>query len=263
MIINTDCTKGLDRMEAGTADLVFADPPFNIGYKYDTHGDSMGYNEYLDWCEDWIGGVYGVLECTGSFWLAIGDRFVAELKLICQTQGFHFRSWVIWYYTFGVNCARKFSRSHTHLLHFTKHPDHFTFNADTIRVPSARQLVYNDKRANPKGRLPDDTWMLRPQDMTDSFQALDDTWHLARVCGTFRERQGWHGCQMPEKVLERIVRVSSNPGDLVVDPFAGSGTTCVVAKKLGRREQGFEISSIYTDKANERLANVTKGDNIC
>ena len=123
-----------------------------------------------------------------------------------------------------------------------KDPDEFTFNAEAIRVPSARQLVYGDRRANPTGRLPDDTWILRPQDLPDGFTAEEDTWYFPRVCGTFKERAGWHGCQMPEQLLGRIIRACSNPGELVLDPFAGSGTTLAVAKKLGRRYLGFELS---------------------
>ena len=170
------------------------------------------------------------------------------MKLTC-------RSWVIWYYTFGVNCKAKFSRSHAHLFHFVKDPKEFTFNADSpaLRVPSARQLVYGDKRANPNGRLPDDTWILRPQDLPESFQPLEDTWYFPRVCGTFKERAGWHGCQMPEQLLGRIIEACSQPGELVLDPFGGSGTTLAVAKKLGRRYLGFELSKQYAEQAQERL----------
>jgi site-specific DNA-methyltransferase (adenine-specific) len=160
---------------------------------------------------------------------------------------------VIWYYTFGVNCKQKFSRSHTHLFHFVKDRRSFTFNTDAIRVPSARQLVYADARSNPTGRLPDDTWILRPQDLPEGFQSDESTWYFPRVCGTFKERAGWHGCQMPEQLLGRIIRVSSNPGDLVLDPFGGSGTTLTVAKKLGRRWLGFELSSAYAAQAQARL----------
>src|SRR5207253_1379433 len=82
-----------------------------------------------------------VLRADGTFWLAIGDEFAAELKLLFQNDlGLKSRSWVIWYYTFGVNCKQKFSRSHAHLFYFVKDAKHFTFNADAIRVPSARQL---------------------------------------------------------------------------------------------------------------------------
>jgi site-specific DNA-methyltransferase (adenine-specific) len=195
-----------------------------------------------------------VLKATGTFWLAIGDEYAAELKLIFQNElGFTCRSWVVWYYTFGVNCQKKFSRSHTHLFHFVKDPRRFTFNADAIRVPSARQLVYADARADGHGRLPDDTWVLRPQDLPDGFQADEDTWYFPRVAGTFKERRGWHGCQMPEQLLGRIIRACSHPGEVVLDPFAGSGTTLVVAKKLGRHWLGFELSEAYAAKVQARL----------
>src|SRR5204862_5219569 len=129
----------------------------------------------------------------------------------------------------------------------------FTFNDLSIRVPSARQLVYFDNRADPKGRVPDDTWILRPQDVPDGFDPQGDTWYVPRVCGTFKERAGWHGCQMPEQLLGRIIRACSNEGELVLDPFTGSGTTLVVAKKLGRRYLGFELSPDYAAQAQARL----------
>ncbi len=200
-----------------------------------------------------------VLKPTGTFWLAIGDDYAAELKIMFQRLGLTCRSWVIWYYTFGVNCKKKFSRSHTHLFHFVKDAQQFTFNDQPIRVPSARQLVYADGRANPQGRLPDDTWVLRPQDLPDGFQPVEDTWHFPRVCGTFKERAGFHGCQMPERLLGRIIDVSSNPGELVLDPFAGSGSTLIVAKKLGRAYLGYEMSENYHQKVSARLAAVQIG----
>ena len=78
--------------------------------------------QYLDWSRDWIAAVHRVLKPSGTFWLAIGDEYAAELKLASQEIGFHPRSWVIWYYTFGVNCKHKFSRSHAHLFYFVKDP---------------------------------------------------------------------------------------------------------------------------------------------
>ncbi len=249
-----DCIEGLAGLEPGSVDLIFADPPFNIGYGYDVYDDRQGVETYLDWTRQWAAGVVRALAPGGSFWLAIGDEFAAELKLIFHRElGLTPRSWVIWYYTFGVNCSKKFSRSHAHLLYFVKDPKRFTFNDEAIRVPSARQLVYADARANPRGRLPDDTWILRPQDVPGGFPAGEDTWYVPRVCGTFKERAGFHGCQMPEQLLGRIVRSCSNPGDLVLDPFAGSGTTLVVAKKLGRDYLGFELSASYADSARARI----------
>jgi site-specific DNA-methyltransferase (adenine-specific) len=255
-----DCIAGLAQVEAGSVDLAFADPPFNIGYDYDVYDDRSDAEQYLDWTRRWGREVHRVLKPTGTFWLAIGDEYAAELKLIIQNElGFTCRSWVVWYYTFGVNCTKKFSRSHAHLFHFVKDKKHFTFNSKAIRVPSARQLVYADARAVEDGRLPDDTWILRPQDVPHGFEPDEDTWYFSRVCGTFKERAGWHGCQMPEQLLGRIIKVSSNPGDLVLDPFGGSGTTLVVAKKLGRRWIGFELSPNYFAKTTARLDAAREG----
>jgi hypothetical protein len=141
-----------------------------------------------------------------------------------------------------------------------KDPTQFTFNADAIRVPSARQLVYGDKRANPVGRLPDDTWILRPQDLPGGFQPDESTWYFPRVAGTFKERAGWHGCQMPEQLLGRIIRACSHPGELVFDPFGGSGTTAAVARKLGRDYLTFEFSPEYAERIRQRLHRIKPGD---
>lgn len=308
-----DCVEGMKVFGESQVDLVFADPPFNIGYDYDAYDDKQDHERYLSWCRDWMAEVYRVLKPDGTFWLAIGDEYAAELKLIAQNAypslpltnegeashdngtngrskkkgkksrvigatgqagGFYCRSWVIWYYTFGVHCKYKFTRSHAHLFHFVKHPKKFTFNVDSIKVPSARELVYGDSRAVPGGRTPDDTWImppipdaptkdgfiLRPQDIPDRFEADSDTWYFSRVAGTFKEREGWHGCQMPEQLLGRIIRACSNVGDTVLDPFSGSGTTLVVAKKLGRTPAGFEMSPEYARHAQKRLAAVSIGD---
>ncbi|HEY2881853.1 MAG TPA: site-specific DNA-methyltransferase [Pirellulales bacterium] len=259
-----DCVELLAKLEPGSVDLAFADPPFNIGYDYDVYDDRKAYEHYLDWSKQWMAGVNRTLKPDGTFWLAIGDEYAAELKLVARDLGFSCRSWVIWYYTFGVNCTRKFNRSHAHLFHFLKDPKRFTFNFDdpSIRVPSARQLVYADARANPKGRLPDDTWILRPQDVPEGFSENSDTWYFPRVAGTFKERAGFHGCQMPEQLLGRIVRASSNEGDLVLDPFTGSGTTLTVAKKLGRQWIGFELSPEYVRQAMQRIETVAVGGDL-
>ncbi|NNJ25354.1 DNA-methyltransferase [Alienimonas chondri] len=279
-----DCLTHLQALPDECVDLVFADPPFNVGFSYDIYRDRKSAEEYEDWCRQWIEQIHRVLKPNGTFWLSIGDEFAAELKVLSTREiGFHCRSWVVWYYTFGVNCTRKFTRSHAHLFHLTKDAKEFTFNAEDpeVRVPSARQLVYNDPRANPTGRLPDDTWkygpfdpvetdpaaaeegaqwIIRPQDMPEGFVSGENTWYFPRVAGTFKEREGFHGCQMPEQLLGRIVRVSSNEGDLVLDPFAGTGTTPAVAKKLGRKWLGYELSEDYADRAAARLKAINVGD---
>jgi DNA modification methylase len=252
-VIHTgDCLALLEDLPAGSVDLAFADPPFNIGYEYDVYHDKRAKADYLAWTDRWLAAVRRVLRPTGSFYVAIGDEFAAEIKVRLDGLGLEMRNWIVWHYTFGVHCKKKFTRSHAHIFYYVADAKAYTFNADTVRVPSARQTTYADRRANPLGRMPDDTWVLRPQEDGRMFQPGEDTWYVSRVCGTFKERTG-HPCQMPEALLERIIRVSSNPGDLVLDPFAGSGTTLAVAKKLGRRYLGIELSEEYAVGVRRRL----------
>lgn len=266
-IIRGDCIELLNDMPAGWVDLCFADPPFNIGYLYHNYDDQKDVDEYVDWSEKWMRAVHRALSPRGSFYLAIGDEFAADLCVRARRNiGFHLRNWIIWHYTFGQQTKKMFAKSHTHILYFTKSAPRegnvpadkrmpFTFNADAVRVASARQTTYADARANPKGKLPDDTWFLRPQEAAPHgyFEPAGDVWYESRVCGTFKEREGWHGCQMPVGVLNRIILASSNPGDIVLDPFNGSGTTVVSAALLGRRYVGIDQSNEYVDYARKRL----------
>lgn len=237
-IICGDCVEILAKAPEPFADLIFADPPFNIGYKYDVYEDRKAHDDYYAWTEKWMRACYEkALKPTGSFWVAIGDEYAAEVKIIGDSLGLHLRNWVIWHYTFGQNTKRKFARSHAHLFYWVKDREDFAFNAEAVGVLSDRQKEYADKRANPLGRVPFDVW-----------------YEFPRVCGTFSERQCWHPCQMPEMLLARIVRACTNRGDLVFDPFAGSGTTLVTAKKLSRTFAGTEISRKYVKQILRRLA---------
>lgn len=236
-IICGDCIEVLSEVKDPFAELIFADPPFNIGYKYDKYHDKVEKNNYIGWTRDWMAACKKVLKPSGSFYIAIGDDYAANVKVIADELGLVMRNWIIWHYTFGQQTKKKFARSHTHIFYFVNDKKNYTFNDNAVRVSSARQLVYNDRRANPAGKLPDDVWIEFP-----------------RVCGTFKERAGWHGCQMPENLLKRIIAASSNEGDCVLDPFSGSGTTAAAAIGLGRNYAGIEISEEYVRNANERLA---------
>ncbi|KKL13178.1 hypothetical protein LCGC14_2528360 [marine sediment metagenome] len=241
-IIKGDCIEILSKVDQPFADLIFADPPFNIGYKYDVYEDRKKYEDYYAWTEQWMKlCATRALKPTGSFWVAIGDEYAAEVRLIGNSLGLHLRNWVIWHYTFGQATKYKFARSHAHLFYWVKDLRAFTFNDMAVRVPSARQTTYADKRANPKGKIPDDVWI------------------YSRVCGTFKERVQWHPCQMPERVLERIVAVASKPGDLVFDPFSGSGTTCAVAARMKRKYLGTDISADYVEHSTRRIRDTLAG----
>jgi len=259
-IIQGDSIQVLNDGPEGWVDLVFADPPFNIGYLYHGYDDRRKHEDYLQFSRDWMAAVKRALKPTGSFYLAIGDDYAADLCVIARRElGLVMRNWIIWHYTFGQQTKQKFARSHTHILYFTLDEREFTFNPDAVRVASARQTTYADARANPKGKLPDDVWYLRPQETPDGwFESNSDTWNISRVCGTFKEREGWHGCQMPIQVLDRIIRASSNPGDIVLDPFNGSGTTIVSAARLGRNFIGIDQSDEYVAYAQKRLDHALK-----
>ncbi len=279
-IANGDCITLMGSWPADSVDLIFADPPYNIGFDYDTYDDRRSDDEYVQWTNDWISACTRLLKPQGSFYILIGDEYAAEarmhLKKLEREKKLVFRNWIIWHYTFGQNCKLKFNRSHAHLFYcvgseacyrrgeITKSAP-FTFNRDAIAIPSARQTTYADRRANATGKLPDDTWYLRPQAMVGDIgrhylSAEMDTWYQARLCGTFVERVGWHPCQLPEALLERIIKVSSNRGQIVFDPFAGSGTTLAVARRLGRHWLGCELSEDYTEKALERIRSTPISD---
>lgn len=238
-IFEGSCADLLADLPEGCADLVFADPPFGIAYKYDRYDDRTTREQYLAFADRWARACLRVLSPTGSLWVAIGDEYVADYKLKLDALGLTMRNWCVWHYTFGVYCEGKFGRDHTHLLYYVVDPDRFAFNADDIRVPSARQAKYGDKRAGAKGRVPGDVWT------------------FSRVCGTFKERnRAGHKCQQPEALVERVVRACSDPGDLVLDPFGGSFTTAAVAKRLGRRWWSCDLSPAYVAAGRERVSAV-------
>lgn len=245
-VLHGSCLDILPLVSSGSVELVATDPPFNIGLKYDLYEDKKGYNEYQDWCRKWIAECVRILAPNGSIYVCIGDEYAAEVNIIMKQAGLIQRNWCLWYYTFGENQRKKFNRCHTHILYFSKSSTDLIWNGDSVKVPSARQLKYNDKRAKAGGKIP------------------DDVWQISRVCGTFKERikradGSAHPCQMPESIMERMILASSNVASTVVDPFCGTGTTAAVAKRLGRRYLTMDVSDEYCSVARERLAAVALG----
>ena len=238
-IIWGECVAVMGEMEAGLARLVFADPPYNIGVDYgDHHDDRMEPADYLDWCERWIRAAARLLTPDGSLWVLVNWEWVWDIKPLAERAGLHLRQPIVWRETFGVNCTRKFGRCSRPLLWLVKDPGRFVFNADAIRVRSKRQEL-GDKRANPRGKIPDDVWT------------------FPRVAGTHRERIAGFPTQLPVKLLNRVVACASEPGDLVIDPFSGSGTTGRACIGIGRRFVGIELSEGFAERSRRLLASVT------
>ena len=278
--VTGDCIKKLKTLVPGSINLAIADPPYNIGYDgYDGYDDKRPEESYLYWMSEWLAEIYRVLHKTGSFWLAINDEYVAAAEMMATRNrlldsyglpqfgcmpgfgGFHKRSHVIWYYTFGVAAQKNFSRSHTHWLYFTKQKSGFYFNDKAVRVPSQRELVYGDKRAKKGGKQPDNTWILTRDELAKCFGKDEDTWLESRVAGTFGERVERSGTkdkkkalpQMPEAITDRIIQACARPGDSVIDPFLGTGTTGVSAVRHGCEFWGCDINKSYVDRAKRRI----------
>lgn len=239
-----DCVAGLAALEAGSVDCVFADPPFNIGYTYDAYKDNLTYPAYVDWSFTWLQACDRVLRPGGALWVVMGDSYAAEVKcLITGNLRYTLRNWCIWHYKFGVHCQTKFTPSHAHIFYAVKPGARHVFNAHLVREPSAR-LVVGDKRADPRGRVPADVWT------------------YPRVAGTHAERQGWHPCQVPEALVQRALLATTDQFSVVLDPFAGSGTTLAVADRLRRDWIGFEISSRYCDGIASRVGDARRARTV-
>lgn len=234
-VIHGDCCEQLRKIR--DARLVFADPPYNIGIDYGDgkKADKLPDGKYLDWCDEWLADAAACLTDDGSLWLLVPDEY-AEHFAVALNGLLHRRAWIKWYETFGVNCVNNFNRTSRHLFYYVANPKRFVFNADAVMRPSDRQAKYNDKRAVGDGKI----W--------------DDVWQIPRLTGTSNERIPDFPTQLPLALLEPIIGCASDPGDLVVDPFCGSGTTGVACKKLNRRFIGIEKGERFWEMATIRIA---------
>lgn len=236
-VILADCIDGLLSLAPGSVNLVVADPPYNIGIDYGDgeRADRIGDDAYIAWTRRWIAAAARALAPDGTMWVVCGHEYGGDHQIAMRDAGLHWRNTVIWYETFGVNCSRKFSRTSRPCFYFVKDRRRFTFNADQLRTQSVRQRL-GDKRASQHGKI------------------YDDVWPISRVCGTFSERVPGVPTQLPEALVSRIIVGTSRPGDLVVDPFTGSGTTGSVAVSHARRFIGFEKRESFASIARARIA---------
>ena len=242
-IHNGDVLTVLRQIENASARLIFADPPYNIGIDYGAgkKSDLRSDSEYLDWCWEWLHLCAAKLTDDGSLWVMINDEYADNFGVMLK-ELLTRRAWIKWYETFGVNCANNFNRTSRHIFYCVKDAKRFVFNADAVTRPSDRQIKYGDSRAAPGGKI------------------LDDVWNVPRLVGTSAERMPDFPTQVPLEITRRIVGCASDPGDLVIDPFNGSGSTGVAAVELGRRYVGIELSPAYASAARKRLTATGKKD---
>jgi len=242
-----DCRDVLPSLrDRGKVDLVFADPPFNWDVPYDEWHDGMPREEYERITFDWLDACIDLLSPTASLWVNIPDDTAAEAVMHLKRRGLSMINWCIWHFRFGQNRDSSFIMSKVHVLYFVKDPDNRTWNPDAILEPSDRASIYGDPRTmakeNNKGmRVPMDVWYGK---------------YWGRIQGNNKERRHEHHNQIPEVYLERVILSCSNEGDLVLDPFLGSGTTSTVARAWNRRSIGVEYGEANAKSAWDRITKV-------
>lgn len=226
-------------------DFIFADPPFNIGQEYEGYEDKMTAHDYFIFTTEWISACLAQLNPNGVLALH-GPDLLCEMYLnfLSTQRDIQRIAWINWHYRFGQNKTSNWIDSRCHCLIYTRAGSRYTWNPEAVMVESDR-VAYGDKRvADGKNgkRLPFTIWGL-PSDGP----------YWGRVQGNSQERIPQRPNQLPEKYLERLIRAYTNPGDNILDPFGGTGTTAVVADALGRNCVSIDVSKAACQGILKRL----------
>lgn len=241
-IIQGDSLKELQKIEDESIDLIFADPPYNIGKNFNGHMDKWETDElYLEWCYKWLDLCIQKLKPNGSFYVMTSTQFMPFFDIFLRDK-LTILSRISWYYdSSGVQAKKYFGSMYEPILFCVKDSKNYTFNANDILVEaktgSKRKLI--DYRKNP------------PQ-VYNSKKVPGNVWEYPRVRYRMEEYEN-HPTQKPTALLERIIKASSNEGDVVMDPFSGTFTTSFVAKELGRKSIGIELQEDYVKIGLRRL----------
>jgi site-specific DNA-methyltransferase (adenine-specific) len=241
-----DALQVLDEVATDSSvDLIFADPPYNIGKNFNGRRDKWASEEaYLEWSYRWIDVCLRKLKANGSLYLMCSTQCQPHFDLYLRRH-LTVLSRVVWFYdSSGVQAKRYFGSLYEPIFFCVRDPENYTFNASEIKV----QARTGAERKLIDYRKPVPT-------VYNSTKVPGNVWEIPRVRYRMPEYEE-HPTQKPVALLERIVKASSNPGDLVLDPFAGTFTTGFVAEKLGRRFIGIEIEEQYV-KIGLRRLNIT------
>ena len=248
LIYNMDCLEAMEKLPEGMFHLTVTSPPYNIGKEYE---QTTTPTEYVQWCKQWIGEVHRITHAQGAFWLNLGYMTAPTAKalpiayLLWDQTPFYMIQEVVWHYGAGVAGRHFYSPRNEKFLWYVKSQKHYTFNLDDVRDPDVKypnQKKNGKLKVNPLGKNPTDVWEFPKVTSGHNRSSKERTAHPA---------------QFPEAVIERVVRASSNPCEIILDPFLGSGTTAVVALKQNRSVVGFEVRRDYCEIAAcrvERLA---------
>ncbi len=226
------------------ADLIIADPPYGVGVKYVGFVDVWkDFNAYMDWTYRWVQSCLNYLSDIGSLWVLTPPRVAAHIRVKVEKNDIaKCYGEVIWHYRFGQCMDCKWIPSHATWLWLgnTEKPQ---WDPDAVLVESDRKSKYGDKRIHDSKR--------------GGMRVPLDVWTFPRVQGNNKERQKDCPNQLPEQMIACIIRACSKKGQLILDPFVGSGTTTCVARALGRRSLGVDVCESTLKLAYERTANGT------
>lgn len=238
-IIQGDCLTLLRDIPDNSVDIAFADPPFNLKKKYNSTKDSLALQEYLDWCEQWIGEMVRVTKPTGSIFLHNIPKWLTYYTVILNKVAY-FKHWISWDAPTSP-MGKSLQPSHYGILFYAKDTKQNKFYE--IRYPHkrCRKCGYLHKDYGGKKR------MLHP-----FGPLLSDVWtDIHRV--KHNKYRDDHPCQLPIHLLERVILMSTDEGDIVLDPFSGTGTTALAAKRLGRNFIGLELDKEYVQISINKL----------
>ena len=221
-------------IEDQSVDLIFADPPYSIGKRFASFRDKWpSETAYVRWCEVWLDLCIRKLKPCGSLYVMSSTQCIPYIDLFLRKK-MHIASRVIWHYdSSGVQAKRHFGSLYEPILFCVRDKDHYTFNADDIKVEArtgAKRKLIDYRKATPT--------------TYNTTKVPGNVWYFTRVRYRMDEYEN-HPTQKPESLIERIILASSNPGELVLDPFSGSFTTSAVAKRLGRKSIGIETERDY------------------
>lgn len=243
-----DSIKWMKTLEDESVDLIFADPPYNIKKaEWDTFENQEAY---IQWSLEWIVEASRILKKHGSLYVCGFSEILADLKHPASKY-FKGCKWLVWHYKNKANLGKDFGRSHESLLHFRK-TKNYTMNQDFVRIPYGEHtLKYpshpqaeTSQYGNGKNR---DNWTPHPLGAKPK-----DVIEVPTTCNGMNEKTP-HPTQKPEELVRKFILASSNRGDVVLDPFSGSGTTAVVAEQLGRKWLACDISREYNEWAIKRI----------
>lgn len=241
-IIHGDCLDALANIQGNTVDLIFADPPYNIGKKIGDFDDCWpSIHEYVGWCYKWLEDCIRVLKPTGSMYVMTSTQSMPYLDIWLRER-VNIKSRIVWHYdSSGVQAKTYFGSLYEPILHCTIDKKNYTFNSNDIAVEAKTGAIRNLIDYRKEVPTPYKT-----------KKVPGNTWYIPRVRYRMSEYEN-HPTQKPEALLERIVRASSNKGDIVLDPFAGTFTTCAVAQRLERISIGVELQLNFVKIGIRRL----------